>query len=265
MIVSRFRKNYPSLAPPGAGNIALLALAVLYAVMWAGGISSYFFGNGPPPGAEWTAPAFLFLAGLMVVVSEGRRAIPLTLAVAGMGFAAEVIGSRYGVIFGEYLYTETLAPSLLGVPVAMAAAWLILFAYVKQMLAAFGLAGWAQVLLSALWMTAIDLVIDPLAAGPLNYWRWKESGAYYGIPAHNFIGWLAVSLLIFLLVRAVWGPGWQPNRWARFVGFSIVLFFTLIALSARFFMAACIGGALCAIHAAVSACLFKAGTGDDRA
>jgi putative membrane protein len=253
MIVSRLRKNYLSAAAPSAGNVALLALALLYAVMWAGGISSYLFGNGPPPGAEWTAPAFLFLGGFLVLVSEGRRAVPLTLAVAGMGFAAEVIGSRYGLIFGEYRYTEALAPSLLGVPVAMAAAWLILFAYVKQMLSAFGLALWARALLSAAWMTAIDLVIDPLAAGPLNYWQWKEAGVYYGVPAHNFIGWLAVSLLIFLLIRALAGPDRQPDRWTRFVGFSIVLFFTLIALSARFFLAACIGAGLCAIHAAVSA------------
>jgi len=252
MIVSRFRKNYLS-AAPGAGDVALLALGVLYAVMWAGGISSYFFGNGPPPGAEWTAPAFLFLGGFLVLASEGRRIVPLMLAVAGMGFAAEVIGSRYGLIFGEYRYTDTLSPSLLGVPVAMAAAWLILFAYVKQMLSASGLSAWAQALLSAVWMTAIDLVIDPLAAGPLNYWRWKEAGAYYGVPAHNFIGWLAVSLLIFLLIRALAGPEWQPNRGACFVGFSIVLFFTLIALSARFFLAASIGAGLCAIHAAVSA------------
>ena len=246
-------RNYPRKEALSARNIALFALASLYAVLWAGGIGSYFFDGGPPPSARWAAPSFLFCAGLIVVLTEGRDKLPALLAVAVAGFAAEVIGSRYGLIFGEYLYTETLAPRLLGVPVAMAGAWLILVVYVKQMLSPFGLPGWAEVTLSALWMTAIDLVIDPLAAGPLDYWRWKEPGAYYGIPAHNFIGWIAVSLLIFLLVRVLAGPRWQPNHRARLLGFSVVLFFTLIALSVRFYLAAGVGAALCATHVLMSA------------
>ena len=251
MSVSKFKESCLGREAASVRGLALFGLAFLYAVMWAGGISSYFFEGGPPPGSEWAAPAFLFLAGLIVLLTEGRRELPVMVAVALAGFAFEVIGWRYGFIFGEYHYTPTLAPSLLGVPVAMASAWLVLVAYVKQMVSPFRLKVWAEALLAALWMTAIDLVIDPLAAGPLNYWRWRDAGAYYGIPARNFIGWLAVSLLIFLLVRVLAGPGWRPNRWARGVGFSIVLFFTLIALSARLFLASGIGLALCAIHVSI--------------
>lgn len=254
--MAKLGRNFPGKEALSARNIALFALAFLYALMWAGGISSYLFDGGPPPEARWAAPSFLFCAGLIVLLTEGRSKLPVMLAVAGAGFASEVIGSRYGFIFGEYLYTETLAPRLLGVPVAMASAWLILVVYVKQMLSPFGLPAWAEVILSALWMTAIDLVIDPLAAGPLNYWRWKDAGVYYGIPAHNFIGWLAVSLLIFLLVRVLAGPRWQSNGRARLIGFSVVLFFTLIALSVRFYLAAGIGTALCAIHVLLFAGVF---------
>ena len=251
MLTPRFKENYPGRDALTARNVALLALAALYAVMWAGGVISYFLKGGPPPGSEWAAPLFLFCAGLLVLLTEGKRELPAMLAVAGAGFAAEVIGSRYGFIFGEYRYTETLSPSLMGVPVAMTCAWLVLVVYINRMLSASGLALWAEVLLSALWMTSIDLVIDPLASGPLNYWLWEESGIYYGVPAHNFIGWLAVSLLIFLLLHAFTGPRRQPNRWALCVGLSIVIFFTLIALSVGFFLAAGVGVALCAIHVSI--------------
>ncbi|HYP26576.1 MAG TPA: carotenoid biosynthesis protein [Blastocatellia bacterium] len=253
MIASGLKKIYPGREALTARNIAVLALALLYAVMWVGGVSTYLLEGGPPPGREWAAPLFLFCAGLLTLLTAGRRELPAMLAVAGAGFAAEVIGSRYGFIFGEYRYTETLSPSVLGVPVAMTCAWLVLVVYINRMLAASGLAARAEVLLSALWMTAIDLVIDPLASGPLNYWLWKDSGIYYGVPAHNFIGWLAVSLLIFLLLHALPGPGRQPNRWAPCIGLSIVMFFTLIALSVGFFLAAGVGAVLCAIHVSISA------------
>ena len=74
-------------------------------------------------------------------------------------------------------------------------------------------------------LTAIDLLIDPLAANQLGYWHWDVKGIYYDVPITNFAGWLIVSMVLFGIFRISSEPR-QPARW---MGFSIILFFTLLA------------------------------------
>jgi len=105
----------------------------------------------------------------------------------------------------------------------------------------------AKAVIGASWMTALDLVIEPLAAGPLGFWIWAESGRYYGIPAGNFAGWFAVSLLLFLVLRG--SP--EKNRRATLVGLSIILFFTIIAIGRLIAGPAFAGVVLSTAHAAM--------------
>lgn len=227
-----------------ARSLPLAMLLFAYAVMWVGGVGNYILRGGPPLDAPWAASVFLLLAGLIVAVTSKKKdLLGLSLA-AGLGFLAEILGVHYGFIFSPYRYTSVLLPQLFGVPLVMLSAWMVLVAYVQQMLAGRNLPAMAEAALAAAWMTAIDLVIDPLAANQLGYWRWAESGKYYGIPLHNFLGWFVVSLFIFSIVR----QAWQTNVFARYVGLSIVMFFSAIAFSYGLLLAGAIGGVLCIIH-----------------
>jgi len=229
------------------GKFILTALVGAYVALWVGGVSAHILHGGSPPDAQWAAPVFLLLAGLIVLVTASRANLGGLLAAAGIGFIAEYIGVSYGFIFGRYVYTGTLQPLLLGVPLVMASAWMILFAYVKQMLLPFKLSKPAEMISSAVWMVAIDLLIDPLAANQLGYWRWIEAGAYYGVPARNFLGWFVISFMIFGIIR----QRLQSDWWARSVGLSILLFFTVIALACQLALAASVGLALSLAHFAL--------------
>ena len=114
-------------------RIALVVLTGLYAVLWLGGVVSYLFLGGPPPQATWTAPAFLALAAMLALLVSPAPEWPILLGSAALGFAAEALGVASGFPFGRYHYTATLFPQALDVPMVMAAAWLVLFAYVRQM------------------------------------------------------------------------------------------------------------------------------------
>ncbi len=196
-----------------------------YGLLWCGGAISYLFWDGPPAGSGWTAPAFLFVAALLAfyLSSAGRRGQLALAAIIGM--AAEFSGLMWGFPFGPYSYTGVLFPSVFGVPIAIGCAWLILFAYVQQMLARFAIPGWLRPVVGAFWLTALDLVIDPVAAGPLKFWIWPDGGFYYGIPASNFAGWLITGCILFLIFRH--SP--QTNMGLVYLGSSVLLFFTLIA------------------------------------
>jgi putative membrane protein len=102
---------------------------------------------------------------------------PLFIA-AAIGFAFEVLGVKTGFPFGRYVYTQTLGISLLDVPLAIACAWMVPFAFVRQVA--------RQPLAAAVLLTATDLLIDPVASG---------------VPLTNFAGWFLVSLLIFAWPR----------------------------------------------------------------
>ncbi|MGI9105595.1 MAG: carotenoid biosynthesis protein [Pyrinomonadaceae bacterium] len=229
-------------------RMVIAVLVMLYAVLWVGGVSHYLFIGAVSASQQWIASAFLTLAGLIVLCSTASRGDLLKLLfVALLGLLVEVCGVSYGVPFGRYAYTGVLQPTLFGVPIVMAFAWMTLVAYVKQMFATVNTPVWLEPTAAAAWMTAIDLVIDPLAANQLGYWRWFERGVYYGIPVSNFAGWFAASLLLFSLLRRPW----RPNAWPRWAGLSIILFFTLIAFSYRLFAGALIGLALCALHLSI--------------
>ena len=234
-------------------KVILTALAGAYVALWVGGVSAHVLQGGPPPDAQWAAPVFLLLAGLIVLVTASPANLGGLLAAAGIGFIAEYVGVSYGFLFGRYVYTGTLQPLLLGVPLVMACAWMILFSYVKQMLLPFKLSKLTEMTISGVWMVAIDLLIDPLAANRLGYWRWIETGAYYGVPARNFLGWFLVSFLIFGIVRQ--HP--QSDFWARSVGLSILLFFTVIALAYQLALAAGVGLVLSLVHLALAVIIHR--------
>lgn len=214
-------------------------------MLWAGGAVSYAFLGGPPAGNAWAAPSFLYL-GAAILLHGAPRGERASLALAGaLGWLAELAGVHSGFPFGRYEYTAVLAPSLFGVPLAIGCAWLILFGYVWRMLAWLrlrrALVPWA----GAAWMALFDLQIEPLAAGPLNYWVWLGDGVYYGAPAANFAGWFGVSwILFFALARKT--PSARPD--APWLGLSVVLFFGLIALANGAAGAVLAGLALCLLH-----------------
>ena len=161
-----------------------------------------------------------------------------------LGFVVEVIGVRSGVPFGPYAYTGVLQPQLFGVPVVMGLAWMALVAFASDFAGRLRLRPWPCAAIAALWTTATDLVIDPLAANHFGYWTWVHEGTYYGIPFTNFVGWFVTSLLACRML----GPGREPNFWACFAGTAVILFFAIIALGNSFFTVALIGFGLCAIR-----------------
>lgn len=239
---------------------ALVVLSGAYGVLWIGGVTHYWLRGGSTPKPSWLAALFLLLAGLIVLL--GATNVRSLLAVALLGFVAEVIGVHLHEPFGSYRYTDALGQKLFDVPPVMAFAWMALAAYVVQSLQHFQIpiglklfgvffgsfVALVRTILTAMWLTAFDLVIDPLASNQLHYWIWTTRGPFFGVPVKNFVGWFAVSLV----ACAILNRHSSNNSVARIIGLSLILFFTLIALAFGNYVVCLIGFILMIVHLATS-------------
>jgi uncharacterized membrane protein len=167
---------------------------------------AYGLRRGAVPAAATRALLVLMLGTALAeaVQARGRRGAAVLAAAGGTGFAVEVVGVATGRPFGRYAYTDRLGPRVGGVPLLAGAAWAVMArpAWVVAGLLAPSRA--LRVPLAAGALTAWDVFLDPRMARD-GYWTWPAGGAYEGIPASNFAGWLATGLAAFALVALVDG------------------------------------------------------------
>lgn len=215
-----------------------------YGMLWIGGVISYVLWGEPPENVTWTAPTFLWLAALLVMMAVPKRERGILAGCALAGYLVEVSGVHTGFPFGGYAYTDVLYPLVFGTPIVMGAAWVILLAYTRHLIPKNRFNRVLVAALGACWMVAIDLVIDPLAAGPLAYWVWDHAHGYYGVPFSNFFGWWITAFVILLFYAT---PSSKSVAVLR-IGLSTVLFFTILALVHRMWIPTFVGLSLAAVH-----------------
>jgi len=158
-----------------------------------------------------TLVAFTF-AVVHAYASLGRPRMLLLLCLTfAISMLFESVGVATGWVYGPYHYTDLLGPRFLGlVPYLVPVAWFMMI-YPAQVIVE-GLLGdrvsagwrglWQMALISAVVMTAWDLIMDPIMVR-MGFWVWEVEGAYFDVPLHNYAGWLVTTFTIFLLYRLI--------------------------------------------------------------
>jgi uncharacterized membrane protein len=130
---------------------------------------------------------------------------------AVVSWVLEELGVRTGLIYGPYHYSDLLGIKLGDVPLLIPLAWFMMI-YPSHVLAnlivdhrPISRRGSARhvlalSLVSAIVMTAWDLPMDPQMSSAGN-WIWERGGAYFGVPLHNFTGWLLTTFIVYMLYR----------------------------------------------------------------
>jgi len=162
-----------------------------------------------------------------------RRALQFFALSAVISWGFEHTGVATGLIFGHYHYSDKLGYKLGHVPLVIPLIWFMMMypSYIIANLIGNGRpvgdqGGTGRIiwlsLLGAATITAWDLAVDPVFSS-LGFWIWEDGGPYFGVPLHNFAGWLMTTFTIFLVYR-LWerktgiqpiGPvttltGWMP-------------------------------------------------------
>ncbi len=216
-------------ASPAQQRLARVALGTFYAFTAATLLGYATFGVHPhllarvPQLAGFYGVAFRFFAIGHVLLGFGVLALLLSLRAGGrwlgafaalyaISLASELLGTRYGVPFGEYAYTGLLGPKWFGdVPALIPLSWFFMavpsYALAR---AAFPVSGHvaARVLAASLLLLAWDLALDPAMSYATPYWIWGDTGPYYGMPWLNLFGWYVTGILLMAALAALRADAW---------------------------------------------------------
>ncbi|HET7011428.1 MAG TPA: carotenoid biosynthesis protein [Anaerolineales bacterium] len=176
--------------------------------------------HGPWSTPTLTVVGFAFaLWHAWLYLGRGRTLVLLALTI-GVSLAFESVGVVTGWIYGPYHYTDLLGPRFLGlVPYLIPVAWFMMIhpsqVIAERLLAGRRLEGWRRGLalsaLAAVVMTSWDLLMDPMMVW-MGAWVWEVPGAYFGVPAHNYAGWLVTTVVVYGAYRLVEGRIGSPPR-----------------------------------------------------
>ena len=109
-----------------------------------------------------------------------------------IGFVAEYLGVNFGLIFGEYIYPDTLGAQIAGVPIIIGINWFLITFCIAAVILPMRSNGFIKIVIATTITVLIDVLIEPVAM-KLTFWNW-EGGI---VPLQNYLGWALVSFLIF--------------------------------------------------------------------
>ena len=154
-----------------------------------------------------TVCTFFLASCSHALLTRGPLFTTLLVAVAaGFGLVAEAVGTRTGVPFGSYTYSQSLGWQVFGVPVVIPLAW-AMFAY-PCLLVGRRLArqSWQVPLLAGAALASWDLFLDPQMV-EAGHWRWLNiQHTLPGIPTipiSNFLGWALVASVMMAVLHLV--------------------------------------------------------------
>lgn len=112
------------------------------------------------------------------------------------GFVIESIGVNTGLIFGEYVYGETLGYQIFETPLIIGMNWLFLVYVSSSLTERINSGKFISFLFPPVLMVVYDLVLEQVAPD-LGMWNWNNEV----IPLQNYIAWFVVALLFVLVFR----------------------------------------------------------------
>ncbi|MGI9016582.1 MAG: carotenoid biosynthesis protein [Euzebya sp.] len=191
------------LGPSGRSQPRHLAPAVLGVCLVAAQIS-YPHTAGDTRDRLTILTVVLFASASLshALIAHGRRTTLWLFGVfAGGGMLVEALGVATGFPFGDYAYSQRIGPALIGVPMIIPLAWVMMgypAAVVARLITP---RRWLGAIIGAGALATWDLFLDPQMVAE-GYWTWQGAGPHLigSIPATNYLAWLAVAGVMMTVV-----------------------------------------------------------------
>ena len=165
----------------------LICILIIW-IFHLSGIFGILYGN-----SEWfinLTPLNLSLSFfLLVYVNKSHfKTIIFILTCFFIGMISEILGVKFGIIFGNYEYGNALGYKVFGVPLLIGANWAILTISCSALSATLFESIFSKIIVGVFLMVMLDAVIEPIAP-ILDFWEFDGGRA----PLKNYLGWIIVA------------------------------------------------------------------------
>ena len=138
-----------------------------------------------------------------------------------IGFGVELIGVQTKMIFGSYIYGDSLGLKILDTPLIIGLNWLLLVYLANSVLNGLKLNTAVKIFFASLILLAYDMILEQVA--PLiHMWSWENET----VPLQNYLAWFVLALVLSGLLS--WGNINLKNRIAPVILICQSLFFILL-------------------------------------
>ena len=138
-------------------------------------------------------PINLFISFVLLFVNQKQlesKELKSAFLIFFIGMISEILGVKYGLIFGDYVYLDNLGVKILGVPVLIGVNWIIL-TFITGSLSSFIFKNkYVSILMGAILMIGLDLLIEPVAP-LLGFWIFDLQK----VPLQNYLGWFVIGMI----------------------------------------------------------------------
>jgi putative membrane protein len=136
----------------------------------------------------------LLLSFIVILIATNKLTINFLLFILFcflVGIVIELIGTKTGLLFGDYAYGKNLGIKISGVPIVIGINWAILIITSASITNRLHISVLIKIILSAVLMTFLDILMEPVAIKS-DFWHWNKGV----IPFYNYVCWFFISLLL---------------------------------------------------------------------
>ena len=174
-------------------------------------------------------PFNLLMSAAILWVNHRERNLEIlwySIFVFILGFLVELVGVRFGIIFGQYTYGATLGPKLFNVPLIIGLNWLLVMYCIAALTDSLKIPTVVKIAAGATLAVAVDWLIEPVAMH-FDFWTWKDGI----VPFQNYVAWFFTSAIMqsayhLLKVKA-------ENKLALTYYFAQLFFFLILNIAIR--------------------------------
>lgn len=173
-----------------------------FAVFYSVGVLLYLFPMSRDLFLSMIPLSLLFVFTLVLIQHKhwNRQFFIFLITVYFVSYFTEVIGVKSGILFGEYVYLNSLGPKLFETPLIIGVNWIMLtycsaavMEYLRRRFVVdFG--NGVKIVGGATLMVTYDVIVERVAPSMA---MWSFSNGYP--PAENYISWFVLSLVFHIL------------------------------------------------------------------
>jgi putative membrane protein len=172
----------------------------------------------------------------LVKTTNVRIALLAYIILGVYGLLIETLSIKTGFPYSRFVYSD-----MMGYKIAEIVPYSIFLIWPTLVISAYSLSEFItksriyKIVTTVILLLLLDFVFDPVATA-LGFWKWEESGIYYGVPFMNFLGWVLSAIVSSIVVNLLISKRTLENKYLILIYIGNLLLWTFLGIKFSFYI-----------------------------